>query len=128
MNESSVYNISKLTWSCSFFTTLYLKNLIAKTGCFSKLFLLLFNTSMVRLNGWVFVYEISGCGFETRCGLLPPLHPIVIDIFKQIDYNQYYNLQCGSPFCRPLVRTVFHGTEKIFLSRSNKMGYSYLHL
>ena len=24
----------------------------------------------VWLNGWVFVYEASGCGFESRCGHL----------------------------------------------------------
>ena len=25
---------------------------------------------LVRLNGWVFVYELSGCGFESRCSHL----------------------------------------------------------
>ena len=26
--------------------------------------------TLVRLNGWVFVYEVSGCGFKSRCSLL----------------------------------------------------------
>ena len=29
----------------------------------------------VWLNGWVFVYELSGCGFESRCGHLDFRYP-----------------------------------------------------
>ena len=46
----------------------------------------------VRPNGWVFVYELSGCGFESSCNLIYTLlrsnkHPLEDNYMKYINNN-----------------------------------------
>ena len=54
----------------------------------------------VWLNGWVFVYELSGCGFESSCSLLCLLWPWSTLIYRRSSFSIIFLLKCfkkGSP-------------------------------
>ena len=63
----------------------------------------------VWLNGWVFIYELSGSGFESSCG-----HLNLNTIPELISTNSFYNLLTMSKYICSITSFVgFNGTLKI---------------
>ena len=58
--------------------------------------------------------------FRFYNGLSPSL---MSNMFKLKAENSY-NLRQVSEFSRPMVKTVYHGTESIFILRTKNMGYT----
>ena len=87
-------HLAKLTsskWLCCVVST-YLYGCLTVCSCHVTYAFQSESTISSGLNGWVFVYELSGCGFESRCSATPVSYETLQTSSEDSSENVFMNL------------------------------------